>query len=63
MVKKLLQNGNGKRFASAGIGALLANFVVALLVDQLRVPLHPNVVATGTIALATSINILVSKYN
>jgi len=54
--------GTTQRLASFSIGMLVANFVVALIVDQFGVPLHQNVVASGTLALATGVNLLVSKY-
>lgn len=61
-MRKVLQSPNGKRVASAGIGAALANFTTALLVDQFQLPIHPNVVATGTVVIVVAVNILVSKY-
>lgn len=56
--------GNGrnvKRAVGTSIGLLAVNFLVAIL-DQYGVELQPNVVATGTLFGAASINILVSKY-
>lgn len=61
-MKKLLQDGNGHRLASAGAGMLVANFMVALLIDQLQLQLHPNLIVTGTLLLAFMVNKLVSKY-
>ena len=59
---KLLQNGNGHRLATTSISLLVANFAVALLVDQLQLNIHPNVVVTGTLLLAAIVNKLASKY-
>lgn len=53
---------NVKRVASLSIGLLLANFLVALIVDQFGYPLHPNVIASGALLMATVTNKLVSKY-
>lgn len=60
---KLLQNGNKQRLTSIGIGMLVANFLVAVVVDQFQVPLHPNVVTTGALLVAAAVNISMSKYN
>lgn len=62
MIKQLMQNGNGKRLGAAGIGAVVANFIFALVVDQFGVGIHPNVVVTGTSTIVLFTNILVSKY-
>ena len=61
-MNKLLQNGNKQRGISTGIGLVAANFIVAILVDQFGVPLHANVVATGSLLLAAVINKLVGKF-
>lgn len=60
---KLLQNGNRQRLTSIGIGMLVANFLVAVIVDQLKIPLHINVVTTGALLVAAAVNILMSKFN
>ncbi len=61
-MKRLLQNGNGKRLMGAGIGMAVANFVVAIVVDQFGVPLHLNVVASGSVLLAAVVNFILGKY-
>lgn len=62
MVNKIFKNGTGKRLTAAGVGAVVANFVFALLIDQFGVGIHPNVVVTGTSAIVLFTNIIVSKY-
>jgi hypothetical protein len=61
-MKKILSNGNGHRIAGASIGLLAANLIVSILTDQLGLPLHPNVVASGSLLIAAIINKLMSKY-
>ena len=61
-MKRLLQRGNGKRLMGAGIGMAVANFVVAIVVDQFKVPLHLNVVASGSVLLAAGVNFILGKY-
>jgi hypothetical protein len=61
-MRKLLQHQNAKRATSATMGALVANFVVAVVVYQFGVALDPNVIATGTALLAALTNIALSKY-
>ena len=51
-----------KRLGTASIGMLLANFIVALLVFQFGMAIHPNVAATGALLFAFIVNFLVSKY-
>lgn len=62
MVKKLFQNGTGKRLTAASTGAVVANLIFAVLVDQFGVGIHPNVVVTSTSAIVLFTNIIVSKY-
>ncbi len=62
-MKKVLQHPHGRRAMSATAGAVVANFIVAVLVDQFGVPLHPNVVATGSVLLATIMNYLLAKFD
>lgn len=61
-MKKLLQNGNGQRFASVGTGLLVSNFTLSILVDQLGLSIHPQTAATGALLLAAVINLVVGKY-
>lgn len=58
-------NGGGdnlKRVGSVSIGMALANFIVAFLVFQLGMDIHPNVATTGALLFAAIVNIIVSKY-
>jgi hypothetical protein len=59
---KKFMNGQGKRLGAAGVGAVVANLIFALLVDQFGIAIHPNVVVTSTSAIVLFTNILVSKY-
>ena len=59
---KKLMNGHGKRLGAAGVGAVVANLVFALLVDQFGIGIHPNVVVTSTSAIVLFTNIFISKY-
>lgn len=61
-MKKLLQNGNGQRLASVGIGLLVANFVLSLFTKELGISIHPNTAATGALLLAAVINMMIGKY-
>lgn len=61
-MKQYVQHRNAKRVVAGGLGALIANFIVAIVVYQFGVPLDPNVIATGTALLAALTNILLSKY-
>jgi len=57
-----MEGGNNSyRVGATTFGILAANFLFACL-DQLGVPLQPNVVATGTLLLAALTNKLVSIY-
>jgi hypothetical protein len=58
---KIQLQGHERKTATS-IGMLTANLIVAVLVFQFGVPLHPNVVATGTLFVAALTNMLVSKY-
>ena len=51
-----------KRAGSFSIGMVTANFLIAILVDQFGVPVHPNVAGTGALFIAAIVNILVSKH-
>jgi len=62
VIRNFLQNGNKQRLASASVGLLITNLIVAIVVDQLGVPLHPNVVASGSLLLAAITNKLMARY-
>ena len=53
---------NKERLTSISIGLLLSNFIVAILIDQFQVPLHPNVIVTGSLLIAAVINKLVGRW-
>lgn len=59
---KKFMGGHSKRLGAAGVGAVVANLVFALLTDQFGIEIHPNVVVTSTSAIVLFTNIFISKY-
>ena len=61
-VVSALASRNGKRAGTYTVGFVVANFVVSLLTDQFQIPIHDNVIASGSLAIMVITNLLVSKY-
>lgn len=53
---------NGKRITAGGIGLAVANLFFALLVFQFGIPIHEQVVASGTGVIMILTNALVAKF-
>lgn len=61
-VAAALASRNGKRVGTYSTGFLVANFVISLFTDTLKIDIHPNTIVTGSLAIMVVTNLLVSKY-